>query len=240
MVSTTIDGKRHAHFVLAAVFVIVGAGCAQNKSMMGSGPKGQFGNGQETLDYVEKLGFTADTAYIGNYSGVNLMFLPREHAQGINWQSDLRSGAAGDVVAQVMNISTTTFTDGGFTLAPNEVAYAWVGEIRYNGAANRGFGIYKLNNQGFQTGEWYVYPMDKIKFCGNSATRRRPSIKNQHPGPPGDCTPIALAPSSESNRLASFGASVAYAANVRAASSLFALGKLWISCAGGCCQVSPD
>lgn len=238
--STAIYKKGHAHFVLAAVFVIVAVGCAQNKSIMGNGPRGQFGTGSETLDYVDKLGFTADTAYIGNYSGVNLMFLPREHAQGINWQNDLRTGAAGDVVAQVVNISNTTFTDGGFSLAPNEVAYAWVGEIKYEGNTARGFGIYKLNSGGFQAGEWYVYPMSKIKFCENSATRRRPSIKNEHPGPPGDCQPMALGASSGSTRLASLGASVAYAANVRAASSAFVLGKLWISCAGGCCQVSPD
>lgn len=239
--SRMIDGKARAHVALTAVFVTLAVGCAPSTSnMMSNGPKGQFGNGQETLDYVDGLGFTADTAYIGTYSGVNLMFLPREHGQGINWQGDLRPGAPGDVVAQVMNISNTTFTDGGFTLAPNEIAYAWVGEIKYNGAANRGFGIYKLNNTGYLAGEWSVYPLDKIKWCRNNAQRRKPAIKNSHPGPPGDCEPIALGPSSGSNRLASFGASVAYAATVRAASTAFAVGKLWISCAGGCCQISPD
>lgn len=239
--SRTMDGKGHAHFVLTAVFVIVAVSCAPNKSMMSNGPRGQFGNGQETLDYVDNIGFTADTAYIRSYGGTSLMFLPRDKGQGINWQGALRPGAAGDVVAQVVNVGNVTFTEGSFSLAPNDVAYLWVGEIRYEGAPTRGSGVYKLSNTGFVAGEWSVAPLSKMKWCRNDGPRRRPAIKNSHPGPPTDCEPIALGPSSKTNRVASLGISAAFAAPAPStAMTVAAIGGLWISCAGGCCQISPD
>jgi hypothetical protein len=189
---------------------------------------------------VDNLGFTADSSYIRSYGATSLMFLPRDKAQGINWQAALGSRHPGDVVAQVINIGNSTFTDGGFTLAPNQVAYMWVGEVRYEGAPTRGVGVYTLSNTGYVAGEWSVYPLSKIKFCRNNANRRKPAIKAEHPGPD-NCEPIALGPTSKTTRLASLGMSAAFAAPAPSASTaLAALGGLWISCAGGCCKVSAD
>jgi hypothetical protein len=235
-----IDGKGLAQF-LAAVVVIVALSCAPKATMVGgNGPKGPFGNGQETLDDVDGLGFTADSSYIKSYGATSLMFLARDKGQSINWQAALRPGAAGDVVAQVINVGNATFTDGGFTLAPSEVAYLWVGEVRYQGAPTRGSGVYKLSNTGYVAGEWSIAPLSMMKWCRNDAPRRKPSIKDHHPGPD-NCEPIALAPGAKTTRLASLGVSTAFAAPAPYASMAFAaIGGLWISCAGGCCQISPN
>lgn len=209
-------------------------------------PQGQFGNGQETLDYVDGLGFTADTGYIASYActgcskDVNLMFLPRDHAQNIRWQSKLQQGAPGEVVAQVVNVDNVPFTDGNFTLAPHEVAYVWVGEVTYGGASTRGFGIYRLNDAGYLAGEWSVAPISKIKYCPhpNPGLRHKPAIKDHHTGP-GDCAAITVAQGTSERRLASLGISAAYAASAASSTTLAVMGQLWISCSGGCCQVNP-
>ena len=216
------------------------AGCTHGgRGMLASGPKGAFGNGDETRDYIDGLGFTADTGYVASYSGATLLFLPRNRAQNVNWQADLQSQSPGDVVAQVMNISATTFTEGNFSLAQNEVAYAWVGEVKVNGATTRGFGIYKIDSRGFATGEWSVVATDKIKFCRNERSRSKPAIKNQHDGPPTDCSRIVGLDVSRRTRLASLVVSDAYAASTPSATAAFlGLGGLWISCSGGCCQIS--
>jgi hypothetical protein len=244
----TIDRRALGHFSWAALIVMLGLGCAQNRNMA-EAPEGQFGNGQETLDYVAGLGFTADSAYVGSYNCtqcqpqrlVKLMFLPLDRAENVQWQKHLRPKEEGHVVAQIKNFDNAKFVD--LNLDTGEVAYAWVGEIKYNDAPMRGFAIYKLNKQGFVDGQWYTTPLGKIEFCKNSAKRSKPAIKDKHDAMAAGssaCGPMTLASLAENTRLASFGASVAYAAAARSASTLFAIGKLWISCAGGCCQVSPD
>ena len=236
--SRTIDGKGHAHF-LTAVFVIVAVSCAPKASMVGKWPEGtirkwpgdprlrrqsRLHGGQ--LIYPELRRDELDVSSARQSPGYQLAGCPG-------------SGHAGDVVAQVMNIGNATFTDGGFTLAPNQVAYIWVGEVRFEGAPTRGYGVYTLSNTGYIAGEWSVAPLSKIQFCSNTANRRKPSIKANHPGPD-NCAPIALAPT-KTNRLASLGVSAAFAAPATSASSaVAAIGGLWISCAGGCCKLSPN
>ena len=246
--SKTIDGRALGHFVCAAGIVMLTVGCAQNKNTP-EAPKGQFGNGQETLDYVNGLGFTADSSYVDGYDCtecqprrlVRLMFLPLDHAENVQWQKHLRHDEEGQVVAQIKNLDNVKFAD--LNLDTGEVAYAWAGEIKYNNAPTRGFAIYKLNKQGFMERQWYTTTLDRIEFCKNSAKRTKPAIKDKHDAmAPGSssCNPISVASRTGNIRLASLGASVAYAAVTRRSSMTLALGKLWISCSGGCCQISPN
>ena len=243
--------RRLTFVMLAGLLAASSTYCGkktEETSYMTNGPKGTFGNGdgKETLDYVKGLRFTDDTAYRASYAcdgcspaGVTLMFLPREHAERIAWPAHLQSGQTGEVVAKVVNVDNATFTDGNFTLAPNDSAYFWVGEVDYNGAPTRGFGVYKLTATGTLAGEWSVRPMTGyIKHCPNPAPRSKPAVRDHHVGP-GVCTQIAVAGSTGKTRLASLGISTAYAASAAVASRMFAaLGQLWISCSGGCCQVS--
>jgi hypothetical protein len=246
-VSKTIDGRALRQLAWAAVIVMVAVGCTHNAST--EPPKGQFGNGQETLDYVNALGFTADSAYIDGYDCtecqprrlVTLMFLPLDHAENVQWQKHLRRDEEGEVVAQIKNIDKVKFAD--LNLDTGQVAYAWVGEIKYNNAATRGFAIYKLNKEGFVERQWYTTTLDRIEFCKNTAKRTKPAIKDKHDTQPATASPcgtISLAAGAGETWLASLGASVAHAAGARTSSMSFAVGKLWISCAGGCCQVSPN
>lgn len=244
--SKTIDGRALGHFSFAALIVTLAVSCTHN---MAEAPKGQFGNGQETLDYVNGLGFTADSSYIDDYDCtecqprrlVKLMFLPLDRAENVQWQKHLRRDEKGQVVAQIKNIDKVKFAD--LDLDTGEVAYAWVGEIKYNNAPTRGFAIYKLNKQGFVDRQWYTTTLDRIEFCKNSAKRTKPAIKDKHDAmaaTSSPCGPISVASRTGDIRLASFGASVAYAAAARSTSMTLAIGKLWISCSGGCCQVSPN
>lgn len=249
-VSTAIHGERQSRSMRRATVVVLVCvftfGCDGGESLVNA-PKGEFGNGQETRDYVNSLNFTADSGLVGQYScadpaqcpagGVRLMFIPEKHAEQRNWKVDLKDGAAGDVVAQVVNVDTVPFPNLG--LAPGAVAYAWVGQIGA-GSTNRGFGVYRLDSAGFRAGTWNLVPKDSIEWCGNNAARSKPAIKDHHPGS-GTCGPIQVAQVTGAKRLASLGISTAYAATARSASSVLAgMGQLWISCSGGCCQVKTN
>jgi hypothetical protein len=234
--------------MLSIAVGLLAAGCNNAlKSTLANAPKGQFGNGQETGDYVDGLNFTADSGLVAQYpckvasdcppGGIRLMLIPEKHADQRNWQADLGDGAAGDVVAQVVNVDNVVFPDLG--LPPGGVAYAWVGQIGSNSKTDRGFGIYRLDNSGKTAGTWSLAWAKDIAFCKNDAARSKPSIKSHHEGG-GTCVPIALAGDAPHNGLAWLGIPAAHAAMARSASTAaIGLGQLWISCSGGCCQVSP-
>jgi hypothetical protein len=228
--------------------VALAAGCYKKPSAeIARRPNGMFGeNGAETLLYVKGLAFTGAGGLKAPYNcaacpggKIQLLMIPATTAQNWNWQADLGPGAPGDVVAQVINIDTVKFDE--LNLAPGEVAYAWVGQIAANGAPkNRGFGVYKLDNNGNRAGEWSVVPKDSIEFCPHDTPYDAPSIKTHHEGG-GPCAVITSAAGTGKNRLAGLGISAAYAATARSASTaLVGLGQLWITCSGGCCQVNAN
>jgi hypothetical protein len=227
-----------------AVGLAAAACTAPSKATLGHAPKGQFGNGKETLDYVNGLNFSADSGLVVQYTcegcpaGISLLIIPEKHAEQQNWQADLGDGHAGDVVAQVINVGSVEVP--GLGLGPTDVAYAWVGQIGPN-STDRGFGIYRLDSTGTTAGTADLTAMDKIAFCKNNAPRSKPSIKRQHPGG-GTCEPIKAASIARARGLAWLSVPVAHAAVARSATASLnpGVGQLWISCSGGCCQVSTD
>jgi hypothetical protein len=154
------------------------------------------------------------------------MLVPEANAEDRDWESAMQPGRSGHVVAIVMNVDGVTFPD--LNLKPGERAYAWVGQIGTS-AADRGFAIYKLDANGVATNTWFK--TTDVSHCDNTDVRSRPAIKTAHPagGPP--CARIKT------------GASLAALASRNTSSEMTAAmigGSLWISCSGGCCQVTAN
>ena len=229
--------------MLAGLASVLAAGCKAPNASIAHRPSGTFGNGPETRAYVDGLSFTAVGGLVSQYScsscpggQIRLMIIPDTRAQSRNWQADLAPNAPGDVVAQVINVDNVTFPD--LSLAPGDVAYAWVGQIDDSPGGNRGFGIYKLNDAGNTVAKWSLTWKKDIQFCRDDPPHDKPSIKTYHEGV-NNCQTIALASGAGENRLAGLGVSAAYAATARSVSTAMAgLGHLWITCSAGCCQVN--
>lgn len=225
--------------------VIAGCYKSASTSAVGGRPTGMFGeNGAATLNYVKGLGFTGAGGLFSKFDcatcpggKILLMIIPVTDAPARNWQGDLTSGNPGDVVAQVINIDTVAFPE--LSLDTNQVAYAWVGQIGPNGTPNnRGFGVYKLKDDGTVAASRWVLPKSQIKFCPHDNPQAAPHITEHHEGP-GQCGFLTASAVKGKNRLGWFGVSPAYGATAHSASTAtVGSGGLWITCSGGCCQVS--
>jgi hypothetical protein len=207
---------------------------------MMAGPRGQFGvNGAETLKYLRGLDFTitssGDSNIVKQYAcavtpsqcpaaGVRLMLVPEAAAQERDWESAMQPGRSGHVVAIVMNVDVVTFAD--LNLKPGERAYAWVGQIGPN-ATDRGFAIYKLDANGLATNTWFK--TTDVSHCDNNDIRTKPAIKTAHVGGGPPCVRIKTGAALAT--LASRNTSVGLTGGMVG-------GSLWISCSGGCCQVT--
>jgi hypothetical protein len=243
-VSSTDGRKLVSGFLRASVLLfsvsIVATGWKSYSNTAIAGPRGQFGvNGAETLKYLRELDFTiastGDSNVVKQYAcgvspatcpaaGVRLMLVPEANAEERDWESAMQPGRSGHVVAIVMNVDGVTFPD--LNLRPGERAYAWVGQIGPN-AADRGFAIYKLDANGVATNTWFK--TTDVSHCDNYDVRSRPAIKTAHPMGGAPCVRIKT------------GASLAALASHNTFSEMTAAligGSLWISCSGGCCQVT--
>jgi hypothetical protein len=151
------------------------------------------------------------------------MLIPEAAAEERDWESAMQPGRPGHVVAIVMNVDGVTFPD--LNLKPGERAYAWVGQIGSN-AADRGFAIYKLDASGTATNTWFR--TTDVSHCDNIAVRSKPAIKTAHPAGGAPCYRIKTGAAA---MLASHNTSHALTGGMVG-------GSLWISCSGGCCQVT--
>lgn len=153
------------------------------------------------------------------------MLVPEAAAQERDWESAMQPGRAGHVVAIVMNIDAAPFPD--LNLKPGDRAYAWVGQIGPN-AADRGFAIYKLDANGVATNTWFK--TTDVSHCDNSDVRSKPAIKTAHKAGGKPCARIKSG-SASVGTLTSHSMSVGLTGGMAGRS-------LWISCSGGCCQVT--
>jgi hypothetical protein len=229
-----------AMLLFGAAFLIAGCSKESNTVATGNGQKGGFGvDGPATLKYLNTLDFTiasvGDSVLVKKYpcktpgntcppDGVRLMFIPEAGAYKRDWQKAMQKDNEGYVVAAILNVDDTTFTDLG--LAPGKLAYAWVGQTGGT-TADRGFAVYRVDvSTGLRQATWSE--TSKVSHCDNSAYRDKPSVKDKYPEKE-TCTPITIAESV-------FGPRVAYAATSLSAFQV-ELSGLWISCTGGCCEV---
>lgn len=234
---------------IAASIVVVSllnGACSRQSTSGGApttgGPKGQFGTGTESLDYLKKLDFTlaslGENVLVGKYlcttagntcpaDGVRLMFIPEQDAEHRDWKKAMTDNGEGYVVAAIVNVDGMEFTD--LALQPGDIAYAWVGQIG-PAASDRGFGVYKINSQtGIADATWSL--TTDVSFCEDTQ-KDKPMIKDKHPGT-SECKPIKTAQTQSS-----LGVARAYAAAPTASRALVGgVGKLWITCDQGCCEV---
>jgi len=237
------DAKRRTRLVASFMFLglagIAAIGWKGYSSSMTAGPKGQFGiDSTETAKYLSGLDFsiasTGDSIVVKQYTcvvtptqcpaaGVRLMIIPEASAEQRDWESAMQANRSGHVVAMVINVDGMTFPD--LNLKSGERAYAWVGQIGST-STDRGFAIYKLGPKGVTTNSWFV--TKNVSHCDNSDIRSKPAVKTSHPGG-GTCVPIA----GSSASTASF-----TALTTSTTHTSMAAGGLWISCSGGCCQVT--
>lgn len=238
------EAPNGTRFVYSVTFLIcvmlLAAGWKTYSNAAMAGPRGQFGaDGAETLRYLRGLDFTiastGDSNVVKQYAcgvnpstcpaaGVRLMLIPEAAAEQRDWESAMQPGRSGHVVAIVMNVDGATFPD--LNLKPGERAYAWVGQIGPN-AADRGFAIYKLDADGLATNTWFK--TTDVSHCDNNDVRSKPAIKTAHPAGGAPCYRIKT------------GAALATLASHNMSHGLtggMVGGSLWISCSGGCCQVT--
>jgi hypothetical protein len=258
IVSRTRNGRYNAQLgqTLFAVLSAVTMACTPSGTHNGgvgvlASPQ-EFGNGAPTSNYVRQLNFSPDTSYFAPYactgcSGeVTLEFQPLADTYNVDWVPAVNAPNRGSVVARVRNVSNETFNDGNFKLEPYNVthqyAYAWVGHAKRNDGTDwLGFGVYTLNEStGVVTGEWSLVAPAKIQVCTTANPHTKPAI-HKMPPPSVACHYLAQNNPSIITRLASLAIPKAYAASTRSATAaLGGLGGLWISCSGGCCQVSTN
>ena len=237
------DAKRRTRVIastmLLGVVAISAIGWKGFSSSMTAGPKGQFGvDSADTQKYLSGLDFeiasTGDSIVVKQYTcavnpsqcpvaGVRLMIIPEASAEQRDWESAMQPNRAGHVVAMVINVDGMTFQDLG--LKSGERAYAWVGQIGPL-PTDRGFAIYKLGPKGLTTNSWFM--TKDVSHCDNADLRSKPAVKTAHPMGGSPCVKIggsaAAMASFKSTGIATVGANMA-------------LGGLWISCSGGCCEV---
>jgi len=236
---------------LVSTLIVAGIACASTQHG-GSGARNnappKFGNGSQTSGYVSQLHY-AGTSYYNSYpcaTGcpdlVVLEFQPVDDTFSFPWAAAVNAPDKGSVVARVINRSDVAFTDGDFTLEPyntsNQFAYAWVGHAtRSNGSEFVGFGVYTLDGSGKVSGEWSLVASADINIC----TMANPPSKSAiHRMPPAstNCHHPLQAGASTVTRLASRSIPSDFVAKPRPLAA--GLGGLWISCSGGCCQVSAN
>ena len=167
---------------------------------------------------------------------VKLKFSPLPNSHTVRWQDILSASTPG-----ATKIGTVTNVDGvrfpPLDLAPGATAGIFIGQIGADPAKDRGFGIYKLNNAGQRIGSaWLPNPADQITYCEpptptpNPGGRSKAAIHARDTGHEmgWNCGPIMPAAQSSSTN---------HRTSLASASRSLQIGRLWISCSGGCCDI---
>jgi hypothetical protein len=162
---------------------------------------------------------------------VRLRIVPERNAYKVTVDEALKSGR-GYIVARIENRSQSVYKS--FNLAPNEVAYLWVGEMP---SGPRRIGIFHINPEnGHAT--WRA-TAQRAGYCDAPAGSTR-TVSAVHLKPMPDC--VARKPlystqmqsiGMQDIRLATTSSAILADAVRRARAHL---GGLWFSCSLGCCE----
>jgi hypothetical protein len=199
-------------------------------------PKGLHGppgaDVTETKDYINNLvdfepRHEKDSSFVYDFDCENcakpkirMWISPEKKAHKVKWEDGLSGSTnVGWIVAAIYNADTDPYVP--LSLQPGETAYLWVGPLNQAGT-DHGIAIYKIDKSDgsasaamMQTKSW--------KHCVPNTPESRSHAAAHHEHPQNQTctdentgTPIATA--------------------LRVGSSV----GTWISCTGGCCQVSLD
>jgi hypothetical protein len=184
-------------------------------------------NATATRNYLLALGWgdnlpdsqIVDTAtFKWDNDSALIRVVPNDTANTVSWDSALASGGAGYFVAKIYNLEDKTISPLG--IGKLKFGYLWVGEL--SGGA-RGVAVYTVKNNGKIDGSPKV-----LSYLGR--------CESQHP-----YSGVKLTDGNKCGFGAATGTSSTAPKYILASmtNSAFAVGKgLWITCQGGCCEVS--
>ncbi len=190
-----------------------------------------------------------DTSYTASFScagytgcpasGVMLKFTPNPGSHPERWQTWMSTATypLGKTIAIVTNVDKVRFPP--LDLGVGDSAAVWVGQIGPN-AADRGFGIYKLDKYNHRVGSpWWKKAAAEITYCESP----------EHTPAPGRRSNAAIHIRDTAHEMQWSCGSMAGAANAQTSSNYHSamlvsalrrsqgISHLWISCSGGCCDV---
>jgi hypothetical protein len=159
----------------------------------------------------------ANPSQCGGKTSVRVRVIPEAQSHRVNWGITLTIGN-GHILSKITNMDTVAY--GRWNIAPNSVAYLWIGEIDGQG---RNLGIFHQVSSGYSF----------IKIAGFKGVCHRPpaTFPAAHIYTPGLCHGGYSQAFEKSNRLAS--------------NSAFDFTRmlghdqgLWQGCAQGCCETA--
>ena len=201
-------------------------------------PKGLIGppgsDTAETRKYMGKVDFGKDVKTDSGFvvkvacpectqDSVELRVMPEKKSYKVDWPTALvNRDNEGWVVAQITNMDPSV-TYPPLQLGPGENAYQWVGPTTVDGK-QRAVAFYKID---LKTGiaSQPLSQIKKVSYCTdpNWKKRKQGVAMPKHPGNV-TCVEATYTPP---------GGTV-----IMTATPFFPPGSTWISCAGGCCEVT--
>jgi hypothetical protein len=222
--------------------VNVASASGENDPSWARAPQGLIGppgvNADSTADYMMRhvdfgkdvktdSGFVDDFTCTGcTQPTVRLMVMPEKKANHVDWPTAfVNRDLEGWVVAEVVNVDPRNVVYKELELAFNDTAYQWVGPISVDGKS-RGVAWYRIDRaKGLVTGGPYSL-ITKVTYCDDPGWKKRKhGVAMRKHGANESCEAKVYSPPG--------GAAVE-----PQKTPLFPPGGTWISCAGGCCEVS--
>lgn len=201
-------------------------------------PKGLIGppgsDTAETRKYMGKIDFGKDVKTDSGFvtkvacpdctkDSVELRVMAEKKSYKVDWPSAMvNRDNEGWIVAQITNMDASV-TYPPLQLGPGENAYQWVGPVTLDGK-QRAVAFYKIDSK---TGiaSQPLSQIKKVSYCNdpNWKKRKQGVAMPKHPGAV-TCVDASYAPPGGSMELAGV--------------PFFPPGSTWLSCAGGCCEVT--
>jgi len=170
----------------------------------------------------------ADPAKCPPNGTVKLRIIPDRHAENRDWLKVVTGKKIeGYIVARLENIDPRNNTLDVLNLAPGQFAYQWVGQLKSNDP-ERGVGFYNIDANGKVDPKIQI--IQSIQHCDDDDPLGSPN--------PGKKPKVAKMPNHSNSLCWKLSRGGGKARLVR--KPLFPSAGLWISCSGGCCQVSQS
>ena len=196
------------------------------------GPPGS--NPAATVKYMAKTdfgddpktdsGFVAKVACPGcTKDSVELRVMAEKKSYKVDWPSAMvNRDNEGWIVAQITNMDPSV-TYPPLQLGPGEIAYQWVGPVTLDGK-QRAVAFYKIDLKSGIASQ-PLSQIKKVSYCSDPYWRNRKQgvAMPKHPGTV-NCVEASYAPPGGSMQLAG--------------EPFYPPGSTWLSCAGGCCEVT--
>ena len=211
---------------------------AASVSLVSGGPKGLIGppgaDAAGTIDYMKHIDFGKDVEKVSGFvddfdcptctkSPVKLMVMPEKMAFKVDWPTALVNREnEGWIVARITNVDPSGTRYEPLDIDKDSSAYQWVGPITPDGLS-RAVAFYRIDATTGHAGN-AMSPVTTVGYCDDKDwTKRTHGVaRRKHPGTT-PCIPKTYAPPG---------------GVMLAGPPAHPPGGTWLSCAGGCCEVT--